>query len=293
MNEIGMSKHPDVYTVVEHPEITRKYLDLRYAAKTKSEYLDIYLPEEGEGPFPVIVDIHGGGWHYGVKSSRRMHPVIDGLKRGYAVVSLAYTLSGEAQFPVQIHDVKAAVRFLRAHAAEYRLDPGKIGLWGLSAGAHLAALAGTTNGVDVLEDKSMGNESYSSDVQAVVALYAPVNLAVCQVEENRAFGSNTPEGLYLGVDPLEGKEIVEMADPVSYLRGERDNIPPFFMQYGDEDEIVSAKQGVYLKAALERYLPSDQIYFEIVHGAKHADELYRTKENTEKIYGFWNKHLKK
>lgn len=289
MNDLGMAEHPDVYTAQEHPEIKRKYLNIRYAERTSAEYLDIYLPEEGEGPFPVIIDMHGGGWIYGVKSSVRMYPVLEGLKKGYAVVSLAYTLSGDGIFPVQIYDVKAAIRYLRGNAGPYRLDAGRIGLWGLSAGAYLAALAGATNGVEVMEDKSMGYEEFSSDVEAVVALYAPVNLAACQVEKNRAGGYDTPEGRLLGKDPLEDPEWVKFTDPVTYVNS---RVPPFFLQYGDADQLVSPDQGKYLVRALKPWLKEDQIFFEIIHGAEHADDKFRTKENTEKIFHFLDRHLK-
>lgn len=289
MNDLGMAEHPDVYTAQEHPEITRKYLNIRYAERTSAEYLDIYLPEEGDGPFPVIIDMHGGGWIYGVKSSVRMYPVLEGLKKGYAVVSLAYTLSGDGVFPVQIYDVKAAVRYLRGNARRYCLDAGRIGLWGLSAGAYLAALAGATNGVEAMEDKSMGYEGFPSDVEAVVALYAPVNLAACQLERNRADGYDSPEGRLLGKDPLEDPEWIKFADPATYV-GSR--VPPFFLQYGDADQLVSPDQGKYLVRALKPWLREDQIFFEVIHGAEHADDKFRTKENTEKIFRFLDRHLK-
>lgn len=179
-------------TVLETPELHRKFLNVRYAECTGDEMMDIYLPEQGEGPFPVIVDIHGGGWYYGAKSSLKIKPVLMGLKRGYAVVSLQYTWSVHGHFPMQIYDVKAAIRFLRANAATYHINQEKIGLWGLSAGAHLASLAGTGATVPQLENLDMGNPRESSAVQCVVALYPIIDITKLE-RQHRQCGMNPNE----------------------------------------------------------------------------------------------------
>ena len=98
--------------------IRRKYLDLSYDEGFYRRKLDIYLPNEGEGPFPVIVDIHGGGWYFGDKSEHKLDPALHLLDRGYAVVSVGYSLSWMKKLPTQIFEVKAAIRYLRAHADE-------------------------------------------------------------------------------------------------------------------------------------------------------------------------------
>ena len=125
------------------------FSDLEYArVGEKSLLLDLYLPPEGESPWPVIVWIHGGAWRTG---NRADPPALFLVERGYAVASISYRLSREAIFPAQIHDCKAAIRWLRARAGEYDLDPARIGVWGASAGGHLAALLGTSGGVERLE----------------------------------------------------------------------------------------------------------------------------------------------
>lgn len=110
--------------------IRRKYLDLSYDEGFYRRKLDIYLPNEGEGPFPVIVDIHGGGWYFGDKSEHKLDPALHLLDRGYAVVSVGYSLSWMKKLPTQVFEVKAAIRYLRAHADEYHLDGKHIALWG-------------------------------------------------------------------------------------------------------------------------------------------------------------------
>ena len=118
--------------------IKRKFLDIPYASLSPAQKLDIYLPDEGEGPFPVIVWIHGGAFMGCDKADLQVLPAIEGLKRGYAVVSINYRLSGEARFPAPVYDAKAAVRWIRANAQRYHFDPGRIAAWGSSAGAYLA-----------------------------------------------------------------------------------------------------------------------------------------------------------
>src|SRR5205823_8686811 len=126
---------------------------LRYGPHLERNVLDLYRPPKAEGPVPLVIWVHGGGWQNGDKSRT---PALDLLARGYAVASINYRLSQHAPFPAQIHDCKAAVRFLRAHAAEYRLDPDRVGAWGMSAGGHLVALLGTSDGVKELEG-DLGN----------------------------------------------------------------------------------------------------------------------------------------
>jgi len=123
-------------------------------------------------PLPVILWIHGGGWSKGRKEQHS--PAISFLNDGYAVASIEYRLSGEAPFPAQIVDCKAAVRWLRANAAKYNLDADRIGAWGHSAGGHLAALLGTSGGVPELEGNG-DNMSYSSHVQAVCDVSGPAD----------------------------------------------------------------------------------------------------------------------
>lgn len=132
--------------------IRRKYLDLSYAEGSERRKLDIYLPNEGNGPFPLVVDIHGGGWYFGNKSEHKLNPALHMLERGYAVVSIGYSLSWQEKLPVQIYEVKAAIRFLRKHAEEFQLDGTKMALWGESSGSHYAALTAASASVGELED---------------------------------------------------------------------------------------------------------------------------------------------
>ncbi len=153
--------------------------DGTFARKTGLSYpqgspaIDLWVPN-GSGPFPVVLYVHGGAWLEGDRGEAA--PIAPRLaSRGYVVASIDYRLSGAARFPAQIQDAKAAVRWLRAHAGDYDLDEGRIAAWGSSAGAHLAALLGTSGGVAALEDLAQGGFARSSRVQAVVDWYGPTD----------------------------------------------------------------------------------------------------------------------
>jgi acetyl esterase/lipase len=150
----------------------RVFKDLAYVEPGhERQRLDLYLPPAGDRPTPVIVWVHGGGWAGGSKART---PASRMVQAGFAVAAINYRLSQHAIFPAQIHDCKAAIRWLRAHAAEYRLDPKHIGVWGSSAGGHLVALMGTSNGVADLEGQ-LGHPEQSSDIQAVVDWFGPTD----------------------------------------------------------------------------------------------------------------------
>ena len=204
-----------------------------------AEKLDIYLPSTGSAPYPVIISVHGGAFLMGDKADGQLTPMLAGLERGYAVVSVNYRLSGEAKFPAAVNDVKAAIRFLRANASKYGLDPQKFAVWGGSAGGNLAAMAGTSAGVDSLSDPSLGNASQSDAVQAVVDWFGPIDFATMdsQLETSGAGPANhgaadSPESQYLGAPLASVPEEVKAADPATYISPDD---PPFLIEHGTAD----------------------------------------------------------
>ena len=155
------------------PEGVTVHRDLEYVEKGHARNkLDVYQPKS-EGALPVVVWIHGGAWQTGSKENC---PALFLSEKGYAVVSVNYRLSGHAVFPAQIEDCKAALRWVRANAKVYNLNPERIGVWGSSAGGHLAALLGTSGEVEALEGKG-GNAKQSSRVQCAVDFFGPTDFA--------------------------------------------------------------------------------------------------------------------
>ena len=279
--------------------IKRRFLDLPYAALSPAQRLDIYLPDEGEGPFPVIVSIHGGAFMGCDKADLQVLPMLQGLSRGYAVVAINYRLSGEAWFPALVHDAKAAVRWIRANARQYHFDPGRVAAWGGSAGGYLASMLGTSAGVRELEDLSLGNPEQPSHIQAVVAWYAPADFL--KMDEQLAEsglpsppgmehnGASSPESLLLGQRITEIPERVRAANPATYIRPDA---PPFLLQHGTRDAVVPVQQSVELAARLGRVLGQKLVTLELIDGAEHADPRFETPENVDRVLRFLDEHLK-
>ena len=233
--------------------VVPKFANLKYGdATNNANLLDIYLPEKTDPPVPVVVWIHGGGWANGDKSPSPQFLQL--LPHGFAVVSINYRLSGQAPFPAQIHDCKGAIRWIRAHAKEYNLDPDRIGVWGVSAGGHLAALLGTSGDAKEIEGNVGGNLGVSSRVQAVSEYAGPTDLGQVYAQ-----GANEPtfmnnvvlRGYYenlLGGGPVETHpDLIRMANPITYIRADG---PPFQIFHGDKDVMVPVGQGQLLAEAL-------------------------------------------
>ncbi len=252
--------------------------DVAYAPVSSAQRLDVYLPSAGTAPYPLVVLIHGGAWMTGDKRGELEIAAIPGfLALGYAVASVNYRLSGEATFPAPLLDVKAAVRFLRAHAAEYRLDPDRFAAIGESAGAHLAALLGTSAGVADLDDPSLGNPDESSAVQAVVDFYGPVDFLTSESQLHAnpvCAGQVRPTGQVdpaitqlLGAPPESVPGLAAAANPITYLHDGQD-VPLFFIAHGDTDCVVPYQQSVQLHDAIEAIDPG-RSQLSIVPGSGH------------------------
>jgi acetyl esterase/lipase len=266
------------------------YPNLTYATVGGTPLLlDLYLPATGSGPFPVVVWIHGGGWSGGGRFPAGFSGPLTAA--GFAVASVEYRLTSQAGqygaepviFPAQIHDVKGAVRWLRAHAATYNLDPTRFGCWGTSAGGHLSALLATSSGVAALEGTVGGNAGFSSAVQACADYFGPTDLLNMNPDVITPPGSGldhdapgSPESHLIGFDdPGQGigvlranqanptppypalMTLVTQANPITWV-GPAD--PPFFIAHGELDATVPQKQSVKLKDALSAAGISNQYW---------------------------------
>ena len=276
---------------------TRMWLDVPYALESSSQKLDIYLPKQGEGPFPVLLAIHGGGFSSGDKGTMEVDGQMTGLNRGYAVVSINYRLSGEAKFPAALLDVKAAVRFLRAHAKEYKLDGSHIAAWGDSAGANLASLAGTTAGHPELEDLTQGNAQESSRVQAVVAWFPPVDY-LQEDAQFRASGvtpyawADQPDSYiaqYMGAPIRQIEGLLRFTNPESYIS--KDTVP-FCIENGGKDNIVPPEQGQLFAQKLQAVLGAERVVYIRLPEAGHHVKDFMGQENLDKVFGFLAKYMK-
>ena len=276
--------------------IKRKSLDLAYATASPAQKLDLYLPNAGDGPFPVIVHIHGGAFRSGDKADGQLTPVLQALEHGYAVASINYRLSGEAIFPAQIHDVKAAIRWLRAHAREHTLDPARFAAWGGSAGGHLASLAGTSGGVSALEDLAMGNARESSRVQAVVDWFGPINFLTMDEQFTKSGigradhnAAQSPESQLVGRQITIATDAVSAASPAHYISPDD---PPFFIQHGTKDPLVPTEQSIDFHGRLQAVLGRGRATLTLLEGAGHGGAMFSSPENMAKVLAFLDSVLK-
>ncbi len=272
----------------EDPSNATILRDLVYSrVGDKALRLDLYLPENITGPVPVILCIHGGGWSRG---NKRRCPALILVDNGYAVASIEYRLTGEAAFPAQIEDCKAAVRWLRANAAKYNFEPDRIGAWGHSSGAHLAALLGTSGEVPALEG-SGDNLQYSSRVQAVCEVSGPADLLRMYREASpdarSAMGLSVQSAIAALIGgPVEENEAKAIAaSPVTYVS--KDD-PPFLIIHGEQDTTVPVSQSRLFAAALEA--AGVETTLDVVAGRGHGTGGPRFEAAIEK---FFDKHLRK
>lgn len=242
--------------------------------------LDLYLPAKDGSLRPVLVWIHGGAWEAG---SKDYCPAKILVGKNYVVASVGYRLSQNAVFPAQIEDCKAAIRWLRAHASEYAIDPNRIGVWGESAGGHLAALLGTTAKT---KDFDVGeNLDQSSAVECVIDWYGPTDFAHYGDRPPNPDPKNAYARLIGGV-PAEHLDQVKRSSPVSYVQSDA---APFLIMQGDKDPIVPAQQSEVLDAALHK--AGVESTLRIIPGAGHGGPAFATPANLSVMAQFLDQHL--
>lgn len=263
--------------------------DIPYASTDNPrQRLDLYLPRQraAEAPLPVVVWIHGGAWRAGDKSSGQGR-LAEYVRSGrYAGVSVGYRLSGEAVWPAQIHDCKAAIRWIRAHAKEHGLDPERIGVWGSSAGGHLVAMLGTSGGAESLEGILGNHRDQSSRVGCVADYFGPSDLLTIgdhesSIDHNAA---DSPEAQLIGGAVQKSKDAARAASPITYVS---EDDPPFLIVHGTADMTVPFAQSEILAAALKK--AGVEVTMVAVDGAGHG---FKTPEPDKRVRAFFDRHLR-
>ncbi len=232
-------------SVIE-PDGVRILRDWTYATVDGVDLqLDLYLPDHFDKPLPLVVWIHGGGW---VSGERSPCPVAMLATRGYAVASISYRLArGDATFPAPLHDCKAAIRWLRGNAWRFGCDPDRIGVWGASAGGHLAALLGTTADDPALEGNE-GITGVSSKVQAVCALFPATDFVHLEEVEDDHWRINLVAKALLHGSPSKHPELAASASPITHVSK---NASPFLFIHGTADSMIPPAQSERMHAALK------------------------------------------
>ena len=276
--------------------IRTQYHDVAYATSSPSQKLDLYVPNEGNGPFPLIIAIHGGAFLFGDKSDGQQNGPVAGIRRGYAVAAVNYRLAGEAPFPAGINDVKAAIRFMRANAQKFNIDPKRIIAWGDSAGAYFAVMAGVTGtGPSEFDDASLGNPDQKSNVSAIVDWFGPIEFAQMDTQlkqSGKGFdnhsSADSPESKFLGVSVKTATdELLKKANPLNYLKGD---LPAFIIEHGDNDGTVPVQQSMVLADRLKPILQAQKLEFDILPDARHGDPQFETERNLDKVFTFLDRN---
>lgn len=262
--------------------------DIEYAkVGDRSLKLDLYLPQRDATArrSPLVVWVHGGAWRSGSKENV---PLLRWLDHGFAIASVEYRLSPEAKFPAQVHDIKAAIRFLRARSNELGLDPERFVIAGGSAGGHLAALVGVSSGIDPLEGTTGEQIDTASDassqapsyVSAIVSFYGASDLqTILQQSTEYGLSVRVPAlQLFLGGQPSELPAVAKLASPVTHVDP---TDPPLWLVHGDADPQMPVQQSRQL-ADLYRQtgLPVD---FEVIPGGRHGGEAFFAAERLDRI----------
>jgi Esterase/lipase len=295
---------PSGSDMVDISGVKRKWLDVAYDSRSPSQVLDIYLPEEGEGPFPTYIFIHGGAFIAGDKQDLQFLLAADGVNRGYAVVSVEYRKGFESKAPAGLYDVKAAVRFLKAHAGEYRLDPQRFALGGDSAGAYYAVFAAATAAIPAFDGPAPVCPAASGEVKAVVAqcgCYDLLRMAPPPEAEAAAPGEFVPGtipanlmSIFIGANPRLFPDFAAWLNPLTYITGD---FPPTLVQVGREDAVVPCAESELLAAVIGERCGRERVEFQIHEGWNHCalnhivTKDWFMKANLDRVFGFLDRVL--
>lgn len=296
--QLAILKRMVTPTVFDPTPIARKYLDVQYGSLPQ-QLLDVYLPDEGDGPFPLIIYVHGGGWSMGTKREGALPCIIDALKYGYAIISVDYRLAPGVRFPEFLFDVKTAVRWARANAEKYGFDPAHFGMIGDSAGGHLTLMVGFTAGHPEYEGEEYGWSGVSSEVQAIADMYGPSILDA----DGAAFLKETgvPSLSFQQPDKdgqtissmtrafTEDKNMLKLISPIQYVHK---GIPPTLIQQGEKDPVVPMQHSTLLAEKIRKVCGPDRVDLRLYPERTHSDGAFMGTENCLEVLPFFDKYLK-
>lgn len=278
---------------LDHSDIERKFINVAYG-EAKNQRMNIYLPSEGEGPFPVIFFIHGGGWQSGSRHDTQVKPFLHGINRGYAVISCGYRLMPEVNYPENLYDIKAALRFIAEHGTELMLDTNRLIIAGASAGAHLAMMAAFTQGMPAFEGDII---TKAPVIRAVIDQFGPTDFA----NENTQFeesgyarmhppapaGKGTADRL-LNADTSANPHLLSFVSPILNVHR---SIPPVLILHGKYDPMVPYQQSVTLYNKICDICGTNHAKMIISDDCTHADTKYESEPYTGEIFSFIEKYI--
>lgn len=289
---------------VDPNQFSRKWLDVAYAHEDPRQTMDIWLPEEGEGPHPLIVFVHGGGWISGYKRENTMPGIFKIMSQGYAVACIEYRLAPAAHWPEPLEDVRAAIRYLRAYGAEYNLKTDRIGATGNSAGGHLLNMVAALAGRPIMQGSHLGNADQSDAIQCMFNLYSPSDfyqLDLCDrssaAEQAEATagatagatdGMGKPHNMLLGFPAIDFPDAAQAASPLAFVT---QDFPPTWLLHGIADQLVPYTQTVALRNKVNRICGEERVHMQLFPDALHGAEAMKTDEVINHMVDFFDEYL--
>lgn len=294
--------------IKSEPEIDVKQfrkveLDIQYAEESVNQILDIWYPDQGEGPYPLVIVFHGGAFAAGHKRTHYIKSMCKPISQGYAIATVEYRLYHEAKWPAQLIDGKAAIRFLRANAERYNLDPNRFAVWGNSAGGNVTQLLAVTGDDPTMDDLSVGVEA-SSKIQAAIAWYTTSELMSCEQFGTDIAAVRNATGAGKGMMPGDGKgnrsmfsdllgfmplyypEKTLKASPIAYVD---ENCPPMLLQHGTNDLVIDYHQSVYMKGKIDELCGEGRAELDLFEGEPHGSQVIKADANIERCIDWLDK----
>lgn len=274
----------------------REFKDVTYDTFSEAQKLDLYLPETGEGPFPLVVFIHGGGWFGGDKADGQEAAWVTLRSQGYAVASINYRLAAEASYPAGVLDCKTAIRFLKANKDRYHIDSDRVAVTGDSAGGHYALLTALTEENSNFQDAEGSYPEQDSSVRCVVVWYPMTDLtAAWQMVQAGIYAGLGDNAAWSSLKDFIGEDIGNItqeklaeASPISYIS---ERMAPVLLQHGSADTICPADQSRSFYREAVRSAGEEKVQLDIMEGAVHGDPVFETTENMERVRGFLARYL--
>lgn len=289
---------------IDPTQFKRYWLDVPFGEDPR-QTMDIWLPDEGDGPFPLIVFVHGGGWVGGDKRENTMPGAFKVMSQGYALACINYRIAPDVVWPAPLEDVRGGLRYLRAHAEEYQLKTDKIAGWGNSAGAHILNMIAALSGRPIMKGNYLGNEDQDDSIQCLVSLYGPTDMYqadLCNMlsEEdvvNATGGTEVaatgegmvfPHNLIMGFKNSKNPVAAAYGSPINFVT---DQFPPAFLLHGLSDPVVPYVQSVSFMNKINETCNEKRCSLKLFPNAVHGDEAMKTDEVVNEILDFIDSQL--
>ena len=290
------------FNKVDPNQFSRHWLDVAYANEDPNQILDLWLPNEGKGPFPLIIFLHGGGWIGGDKREITMPGVFKFPSQGYAVACVEYRFAPSVTWPAPLEDVRAAIRFLRANAEQYCLKADKIAIMGNSAGGHLACMVAALAGRNIFRGNHLGNADQPDNVQCLIGVYPATDLHQCDLsavektdkaayemvginlsDKEISEGMENPIDLLMGFSCLDNPTAAMMGSPIAFVTSD---FPPAYFLHGMKDRMSPYTQSVSMVRAINHMCDEERAKYELFPDAGHGDPTMKTDEVMNRILDF-------